>query len=322
MQIGTFEEVAQALRDADDFVIAGHVSPDGDCIGSQLGLAAALRKLGKTCTCVLAKPESLEYGLSTLPGAQDLTPACEFERDFGCFVSVDVPNLDRMGDSAALHARSPRTIAIDHHLWQEPLSQVNYMDSEAAACAMIIWKLLGYVGVEPDEEIATCLFTGLSTDTGSFCFQNATSEVFQLAAKMVAAGADCAQIAADVYQNRSVSSLELESIMISRMETLCSGAVVVSHLSLDDFTRTGAVKSDAEPLIDTLRSVRDARVACILREQDDCVRGSIRAKDETDVADIAAHFGGGGHRAAAGFTIPGTLEEARAQVEAELKRLF
>jgi phosphoesterase RecJ-like protein len=297
------------------------VSPDGDCIGSQLSLAAALRSLGKRAMCVLARDEDIEFGLRTLPGAGSLIPAVQVEGPIGTFVTVDVPSADRLGDAAALHSRAARTITIDHHLSRKPLSQANYIDSEAPACAMIVWKLLPYLGVEPDRTMATCCFTGLSTDTGSFRYQNTTSEAFRLAGEMVAAGADPAQVAADVYQSRSFASLKLERLMLSRIHAHARGQVVVSYTTLDDYRRTGAEKIDAAPLIDTLRSVRGVRVACMLREQEGCVRGSLRAKDGTDVASIARRLGGGGHRAAAGFTVHGTLQEALDAVIAELARL-
>lgn len=311
-ETASLEQVASRLLEGDSFVVCGHVSPDGDCIGSQLALAAALRSCGKKAVCLLAKGDTIDYGLRFLPGVGDMVPAADFTDAFDTFVSVDVPNAKRMGQAAeALHARARKTVTIDHHPSEKPMSQTNYIDSDAPASTVIVWNIIPLLGVRPDTAMASCCYTGLITDTGRFQYQNTDTAALDAAASMVAAGADPSAIAQEVYQSRSRASLSLEARVLAHMRFSGGGAFVVSHLTRSDFVETGAVKSDAEPLIDLLRSVRGVRVACILRQQEQGVRGSLRAKDDTDVAAIAAHIGGGGHRAAAGFTFDGSLEEAR-----------
>ena len=139
---------------------------------------------------------------------------------------------------------------------------------------------------------------------------------------MVAAGADAALVARQVYQSRPLASLRLEGAAVGRMRLNAAGSVAMSWVAREDFERFGAAAADAEPLVDALRSLAGVRVACMLREQDGAVRGSLRAKDDTDVAAVAGLFGGGGHRAAAGFTLEVPLEEATAQVAAALERAF
>lgn len=318
----SLREVAQVLAPLDDIVICGHVSPDGDCIGSQLGLAAALKQQGKRVTCLLAKNEPIDYGLHFLPGIDDMVYAGDFDGPIGAFVSVDVPNADRMGNAAAkLHAAAPVTVTIDHHPASKPMSQVNHVDVDASAAALIVWDLAAAMGVELSSDIATCCYTGLVTDTGRFQYQNTDAASFSAASAMIAAGADPSTISQQVYQNRSLASLKLEMAILQHMEFYGDGAFAVSYLSLGDFQAADAQKSDAEPLIDVLRSLRGVRVACILREQEDNVRGSLRAKDDTDVSDIAANIGGGGHRAAAGFTFNGSLDDARACIAQVYKNL-
>lgn len=316
-------EIAAELKAADNMVICGHVSPDGDCIGSALGLAWALRALGKHVTCLLAKDEPVEFGLRFLPGFSEMVPAANFDAAFDTFVTVDVPNADRMGpDAKRLHAQARDTITIDHHISDGPMSRVNYVDADAPAAAMIVWKLIPLLGVRPDGRMATCCYAGLLTDTGRFQFQNTSAEALQRAAEMVAAGAEPGDIAREVYQNRSRASIALEKRMLDHIEYHGGGRFVLSYLKRSDMVETNAVKADAEPLIDVIRSIRDVRVACMLREQEGQVRGSLRAKDDTDVSVLAARFGGGGHRAAAGFTFEGSLDQARraiANIFAELE---
>ena len=303
--------IAAALLSADNIVICGHVSPDGDCIGSQLALYWALRSLGKKVTCLLAKDEPVDYGLLFLPGVEDMVPAADFDGRADAFVAVDVPNADRMGNEAKrLFNQTGETITIDHHLSDAPMSRVNYVESDAPAAAMIVWKLIPLLGVTPDVRIATCCYAGLLTDTGRFQYQNTTAESLQMAGEMVSAGVDPALVACEVYQNRSRPSIALEKRMLERIEYHGGGQFAISYLKRSDFVETGAIKADAEPMIDVLRSIRGIRVACMLREQEGQVRGSLRAKDDTDVAVLARRFDGGGHKAAAGFTFKGSLDDA------------
>ena len=315
-------QIAELVRSHDDFVICGHVSPDGDCLGSQLAFAALCKHLGKRATCLLAYDDPIDYGLRFLPGAAEMVPAADFEGEVGMFVTLDVPTAERMGDDAAkLHAAAPATLTIDHHIPQGPFSQHCHVEQEAAACALIVWDLACELGFSDDAALATCCYAGVLTDTGRFQYQNTDRRALAAAGQMVAAGADPALVAREVYQSRSRQSLALEARMLERMEFVGNGQFVLSYLMRSDFVETGAQKSDAEPLIDVLRSIRGVRVACMLRQLPDGVRGSLRAKDDTDVAQIAKGIGGGGHRAAAGFTFKGGMDQAREHIAGVFKSL-
>lgn len=314
----TLEEIARQLLAHDNYVIGGHVSPDGDCLGSQLALAWALRACGKQVACVRARTDAIDGTLDFLPGAEDIAPAAEYDGPCDSFVAVDVPTPERLGDAAALQARASFTVTVDHHAVPEAMSQLSYTDPDAASTTMMVWELVKLLGVEPHKVIATCAYTGLMTDTGRFQFQNADKDAFAAAAEMVAAGAEPSAIARQFYQNRSLASIRLESAAIDHLCFSADGRAALSWLSLADFERCGAVKADAEPLIDVLRSIAGVEVACILREQAGEVRGSLRAKDDTDVAAIAREFGGGGHTAAAGFTLHGAFPQAVARVAERL----
>lgn len=309
--------IAEVLRGAESFAVCGHVGPDGDCLGSQLAVYHALRALGKNVTCLLAKADPIETGLLFLPGVDDMVVAADYDGKPDVFVALDVPTAERIGDdAAAVQAACPVTVTIDHHASETTMSAYTYVDPDAAATAMLVWELAALLGVERTPEIATCAYTGLVTDTGRFQFQNTDKAAFASALEMVAAGADPAAVAREVFQNRSVASLELERIMLSRMRSSFGGAYVSSYLTRADFDEVGAVKTDAEPLINTIRAITGVRVACILREEPEHIRGSFRAKDDTDVAAIANTMGGGGHRAAAGFTLREPLDQAIKRVDA------
>ncbi len=318
----TLTEIAELLMDLDDFVICGHVNPDGDCLGSQLALYHALVKQEKKVTCVLAKNDPIDLNLMFMPGIQRMVPASEFAGTCKTFIAVDVPTTERLGDAAAIQAKAETTITIDHHAVDSVMSQYSYTDAESPSASMLVWKVCRIMGVATPR-VAQCALTGLITDTGRFAFQNTNSEAFHFAAEMMDAGADPVTISREFFQNRSLASLQLESILLNRMQFGEGNKFVVSHLTKADFEECNAVKADSEALIDTLRSIRGVRVALILRENAPGeIRGSMRAKDDdTDVAQVARRFDGGGHKAAAGFTFHGTMEEALVEVPKVVREL-
>ena len=315
----TLAAIACALRERDHFVICGHVSPDGDCLGSQLALAAALRQAGKQCACVLARDEEPPRDLAFLPGFDGLVPAARYEGPCEVFVAVDVPTTERVGDAARLQAAADLTVTVDPPAVPEAMSALSSTDPDVASTTMLVWELAAVLGAERDRIVATCCYTGLMTDTGRFQYQNADAAAFAAAAEMVAAGAEPAVISRRIYQSRSLASILLEGRNVDHMALSADGAAALSWLSQADFEACGACKADAEPMVDVLRAIDGVEVACMLREQPDGeVRGSLRAKGDADVAAIARAFGGGGHTAAAGFTFAGTLVQA---VDALAERL-
>jgi len=318
----TAAQMAAALADCGCFAICGHVNPDGDCLGSALALAHALRALGKQADVLLVEDVPVEPGLRFLPGFEGAVPACRYEGTPDAFVYVDVSVRKRIGAAADIAGAAAHRFAIDHHAGTEEVAELNLIDPDAAACALLVWDVVRELGVDPTSDIALCAYTGLMTDTGRFQYQNTDERAFATAAQMVAAGAAPAFAAREFFQSRTMASLQLEQRMVARMEQIAQGDIAFSYVTLEDFAECGAVNSDAEALIDTLRSVRGVRAACLLKERDGFVRGSLRAKDDdTDVAAMARVLGGGGHRAAAGFTLETGLDEAISQVKRLLSEL-
>ena len=315
----TLEEIAEVLRRADTVIIAGHVSPDGDCIGSQLALAHALMSIGKKTTGLLAEKNPLDETLAYLPGAAQLIAAPDDGLKADVFVAVDVPTHERMGRAARQHRACPCTITIDHHAVDVRVSDYSYVDPDAAATAMLIWRLSHLLCEKVPQEVAECCYAGLLTDTGGFQFQNADYDAFAAAAEMVAAGADPVLSAQKAYQSVSFATMKLSSLALDRARFVCGGAGVVSWITEQDMRRFDACKADLDPLIDTLRSIRGVRIACIVREQDGAIRGSLRAKDSTDVSAIARRYNGGGHVAAAGFRMEGAIGDAVDTIVAEIE---
>ncbi|MBR2790272.1 MAG: DHH family phosphoesterase [Eggerthellaceae bacterium] len=175
----TLAEIAKVLSGADDVVVCGHVSPDGDCIGSTLAVVHGLRSLGKRAFGVVADP--VPHTLRFLPGADELAPAADFAGACVCFVAVDVPDLRRMGNgAAALHGKAPLTVRIDHHAVPERYSDYSYTDPDAVSTTSLVWEVLGLMGAQT-AEAATCCYAGLMTDSGRFTFSNTDERAFRLA---------------------------------------------------------------------------------------------------------------------------------------------
>lgn len=318
----TLAEIAQVIREHDQFVLCGHVSPDGDCLGSQLTLFHALAAMGKEAVCVLVKDEPIPDSLSFMPGASQMVAAEDYEGPCEVFVGVDVPNRERIGAATRLLDASSVSITIDHHASETTMCDHVYVDPDSASASILVWELVKLLVAEPPKESALCAYTGLVTDTGGFCFQNSDVVAFEAAADMVAYGVEPSVVARNVFQSRTLPSLRLEALALDRMHLICEGTGVISWVTQADMEALGAVKADVEPLVNAIRSLSGVRVACMLREQEGRVRGSLRAKDDTDVSVLARELGGGGHKAAAGLTVELPIEEAVQLVSGKIAELL
>ncbi len=311
----TLEELAARMAHADNFVICGHQSPDGDCLGATLALVCGLRSLGKHATGLVVDtpPENLLF----LPGADELVSPAEFSGVCDCFIAVDVPDIKRMKDAGPLHEAAPLTLRIDHHANPERVSDYSYTDSSAVSASSLVWEVCGYLGVQT-RDVATCCYAGMVTDSGRFAFQNTDERTFRLAAQMIATGVDVAWVTNNIYESDRVQSLQLEARALEHLTYVPEGHFGITTLSQEDFAEFDAVPADAENVVNSLRRIKDLQVICYLREQDGSVRASFRAKNDVDVSAIARKFGGGGHVPAAGATLSCSLPEAVEQVYAAL----
>lgn len=301
--------VGDALRTASHVVIGSHVEPDGDAIGSCLGLAHALDAIGVANTLVLASGNRCPATYAFLPGSDRFVPASAYEAVPEVFVALDSPDLRRLGDAEDLARRAEILIMIDHHPDATGEAHINVLDDDAAATGALVWTLLPHLGATPDAQIATCLYTALLTDTGRFSYSNTTPDTLRTAAEMVDAGAHPNEIYMAVYENRSAGAQQLVSRTLGRVTLANAGHVAYSWVDPTDFADTGAIPEEAENLIDFVRALGGVDVVILAKVNGDTTRASLRAKDDTDVGAIARLFGGGGHRAAAGLTFEGNLDE-------------
>lgn len=304
-----YHRAAVHLRHASSVVVCAHVRPDGDAVGSTLGLVLALRAAGIPAIPALADVRQAPVSYAFLPGHALYVQAADLEVP-EVFVALDVPKLDRLGEARELARGAETLIVIDHHPDNEGFGTIDITDSDTASTAQLVWHLLDALEVRPTPEIASCLYVGLMTDTGRFQYDNTGPAALRDAADMVEAGANPADLARLVYQERTPSSLALEARIMSRITLANNGAVAYALVYDDDFTETGAVPEDGENLPDAIRVIGGVQAIVLLRQfGPDEVRGNLRAKTGFDVGSVARELGGGGHHAAAGFTAQGTIDD-------------
>ena len=301
--------ITGALLAGERFVLASHVRPDGDSIGSQLALAHALRSLGKTARMVNHDPPPAY--LQTLPGAEEIEVAGAVDGRFDAAVVLECGTLDRT-EVAGLE-RQP-VINIDHHAGNAMYGALNWFDPSAAACAEMVHDLIAALGIALTPEIGAALYAGILTDTGSFRHANITARTFETCRNVAACGVDVAALAASVYQNSSLGKLRLTGRLLNEMRLEASGRVAILQIDEALLRDTGCPPDDMEGVINLPLAARDVEAVIMLRALDGTTRVSLRSKGLVDVRAVAAAFGGGGHRNASGCT----LEAPAPDVESRL----
>jgi phosphoesterase RecJ-like protein len=306
LAVSTREQVLAEIRAGERFVIVSHEHPDGDALGSLVAMQGVLRALGKDSVIVIAPedfPLPQEYRVFALDGLCTGAPA-DLEQRTAIF--LDCGNLDRI---QIPQLREVETIVnIDHHHDNTRFGTVNHVVEEASCTAELVWDLLPGLGVELTPQIAEALYVGLVTDTGRFSYENTTPRAHIMAAKLIEAGVDAAACYRQIYEGVPFEKLELLARALASIVRYDEGRLTVAMLTAADFAATGADASQAEGIIDQVRTVAGTKVAVLIRDADDGDhrggrRVSLRATDdEFDVSAIARAFGGGGHRRAAAFS--------------------
>jgi phosphoesterase RecJ-like protein len=302
----TRELVLERIREDDRFVLATHENPDGDALGSLVGLHGLLGALGKESAMFIA-PEDLplpdEYSLFPLDGLIQAPPADTAERTV---VFLDCGNIDR--NSASVLRDGRHLLNIDHHHDNTRFGTLDYVVPGASCTAEIIWDLMGGLGVRPEPDVAQALYIGLITDTGRFMYENTSPRAHVMAAELIDAGVDVSAVYRHLYEDMPSGKMALLALALTQVQRFDAGELTLSVLSAADFERVSAEESHSEGIIDHLRALRGTKVAALVREIGAGERKgqhkvSLRATgDDVDVSVIARAQGGGGHRRAAGFS--------------------
>ncbi len=298
-------EICDAIFDAKDIALISHVSPDPDTLGSCFALKSALEKLGKQVTVYADAPYPAylsflydAYVVYSTPVAHELC------------MSVDCGDLGRIGDRAALLEAAGVSANIDHHPTNTCFAELNYVQPSAAATAEIVYLLIERLGIALDNVIATRLYAALTGDTGSFRYSNTTPATMHLAAKLLDYNVDNWFINKTIFEDMSLEILKLRGALASEMRVLAGGKVCAVVLSKALCAEFGLDSDDVENIVNIPRSVAGCEIAASFKEAEDGkVKISLRSSNYADVSAIAVHFGGGGHKRAAGFVLTGETDE-------------
>ncbi len=298
------EALIEQIRAGSRFLLSSHLSPDGDAIGSELGLVRVLRSLGKGA--VIWNRDSAPKVYSAISGSADIhvgdQPPTGYPEAFDTAIVLECPSLDRTGLQDAL-SQLP-ILNVDHHLGNEHYGKVNWIDTAAPAVGEMIFRVARSLKVAPDAETATIFLLALVTDTGGFRYANTTQAAFEAAAALTQEGAQPERVSEILHESYPVSARRLLGEMLGTLKLHASGRAATAYLSQEMFVRTGAAESDTEGLIDYLRSVEGVQAAALVRQKSDgSIKVSLRSSGPVDIERIARSYEGGGHRNAAGFSV-------------------
>jgi phosphoesterase RecJ-like protein len=314
----SLEAAARFLRERSFFLITSHARPDGDALGSELGLALALESLGKRAEVVNHDPHPATY--DELPGidrilVSDSAPQRNYDAaivlECGDVARTEVSGLDKIP-----------LVNIDHHVTNSNFGVVNWNDTSAAAVGEMVFRLLQTLGARIDPAVATNLYIALFTDTGSFQYGGTTPQSLETAAALVRLGADPSFAARIVYNSNPYEKIQLLGLVLQTMERDVSGRIAWIRLTDEMLLRCGAQSSDAEGFVNYPLSVKEVRVSAFIRENGPgAYRVSLRSKGSIDVATVAHRFGGGGHTNASGLSMTGGYSQVVQELLRELAPL-
>jgi len=313
--------IVSHLKNSRSVLLATHINPDGDAIGSLVAMGLALEKLGKAVTLYCSSPIPAVYKF--LPTTDKITGVCEQANRFDTAIILDCGDFDRVGKAFSEIKKIETIINIDHHVTNTGFGDLEIVDTAACATSEIIYKLIKKLGISISPGMAISIYTGIFTDTGSFRFSNTNRAAFSICEEMVAIGIDPYRVAQNVYGTYSLGRIKLLNLALNSIEVAAGGKVSIMTLTRDMLAETKTHPEDIDGLINYARRIEDVKLAALLQELENrnpgsngpaCFHVSLRSDGTVDVAEIAAAFGGGGHAVAAGFNIDSPLEEIKAKI--------
>jgi phosphoesterase RecJ-like protein len=315
----SLQQIAELLRKHRTFLVLTHYRPDGDAIGSQLAVAILLKNLGKEVTVWNDDPVPSKFRF--LPHFDLVQRPPEAPQDFDVVIVVDTSTWQRAGLATQRIGQRKAFVNIDHHISNEKFAEINWVVPGAPATGQIVFDLIQRGGFQLTADIATCLYAAISTDTGSFTYTNTTADCLRAAATLVETGVNVGELCRHVYESYPYARLQLLQMALADLTLTDHKRIAYYWLTNEMFETTGAKREDTEGIIDFARAIQGVLVAVLFEEMPEAgkIRVSFRSKHpKVDVNSIARHFGGGGHREAAGARLAGTPHEVEEKVIAAI----
>ncbi|MGH8985382.1 MAG: DHH family phosphoesterase [Acidimicrobiia bacterium] len=308
-----------AIQGAAQIALACHVSPDGDALGSTLGLFHVLRAAGRDCVASFPTPFVVAPHYRELPGLELLVPPTDFPGDPEVMLTFDCGSMNRLGDLEASAKSAGQLIVIDHHISNDRYGTINVIDPDAAASGSLVHRLIGALGLPLNRDAAVCLYAALVCDTGRFQYDTTTPAVFDMARELVEFDVPVSSLSRSLFEEHRFAYLQLLADVLGRARLVPERRFVWTSVTQHDLQEHDVTMEEVEGLIDIVRRTAEAEVSCVLKEEaDGSVRVSLRSLGDVDVRRIAEVEGGGGHRFAAGFSAADSVDAVVARVQRAL----
>lgn len=312
-------EAIDKIKSSSQIFIASHVSPDGDNIGSITALYLALSKLDKEVHIIKTDETPSDYMF--LPATDKIRDLSK--EDIELLIVLDCGDIERLGKSKYIIEKAKSVINIDHHISNTKFGDYNIVNHRATATGEIVYDLINKMGIKIDKDLATCLYTAISTDTGSFMYDSVTDKTHEIIADLIRTGINVGDINIRLYQNRSIEKTNLFISSLSSLKTFNDNKIATIKVTQDMVSNTNANLEDSEGIIDFVREISSVEVACLFKEvEKNKIKVSFRSKSFVDVAKISTVFNGGGHIRAAGCTITTDIDEAERLVVEQIIRMW
>jgi phosphoesterase RecJ-like protein len=317
----SLRSVVTLIRERDRFIVTSHRNPEGDALGSILGLGGALLEMGKQVLFYNGDP--VPRVLRDFPLADRVTSSLEGVRRGDTVFVCDCGELDRVGEGMVRRAELLRFVNIDHHVSSRGFAEVSYIDPSASATSLMVYRILRALDQSISRDVATNLLCGIVTDTGSFRYSNADPETFEAAAALVRAGARPDFVSRKLFDSNEEGTMRLLALMLGTLERVSGGRIASVIVSRGMFEETGTGPEHVEGFVNYPRAIEGVEVAVLFREMRPCEwKVSLRGQGRVDTTIISGAHGGGGHRNASGCTVRGSIEEVKRDIYARAEALL
>lgn len=312
-------DIANKIKELNVIGITCHVSPDGDAMGSSLALYEAIKKLGKN-PYIISK-EELPKGFEFLKNSNEV---CEDKQEVlegtECVIVLDCANKERINGNINFEDRDYKIINVDHHVSNEYYGDYNYVEDTSSSTSEIIHELIEDLGVVIDRDIATCIYTGLLTDTGSFRHSGTTKKTHEVAGKLISTGIDFSEIHRMIFDRKTIEKIKLYGKVIDTIELSYNNKLCIMYITRAMLEELNLLDEDTSDVLSFGNKIESVEVVALIKEKEEGgVKASLRSKQYVDVNKVSSHFNGGGHVRAAGFATPMNIEETKNKLKEILR---
>lgn len=312
--MSVLENIKESIFSSNSIAILTHENPDGDAVGSSLAMMHALKKLGKDVDVIIP---SLNQMYAILPGYTEIKR--EAKDNYDLCIALDSSDMERLHVCREIFEKAKSTMVIDHHITNQNFGDVNYVNAVASSTCQNLIVVMGYLDITIDKEIATCLYTGILTDTGGFRY-NVQIETFEFAAMLLETGIDIAKIYRNFFDLTTMPRTKALGKAIDRLELLSEGRIAFTYLTKEDEEKFGLMDGDHEGIVNYGRNIENVEVSIFVRQMNDKYKVSLRSNEYVNVSLIATKFGGGGHMKASGLSSDMSFDLLKQALVAEIEK--